>query len=135
MSSIVTTDALGNSVVKQIVPTVARRERITEADITNPTKALEVITRIDNGLAEVQRTAPGDFMAFEDQACSTAGTALRLEHHFGRRVEWQVTRWTRTTPGGTHGLEERLTAGVADSDDNTLVLASYVAGIATIRVF
>jgi hypothetical protein len=62
-------------------------------------------------------------------AVGTGGAELRLEHRLGRVARWSVVDWQRTTPGGYHGLE-RLS-----SDENTLVLRSYVAGTASIEVW
>lgn len=59
----------------------------------------------------------------------TGGAEVKLEHQLGRVVRWSVVDWQRTTPGGSHGLE-RLS-----SDENTLVLRSYVAGTASIEVW
>ncbi|MBP9106039.1 MAG: hypothetical protein KBF56_04740 [Gemmatimonadaceae bacterium] len=69
-------------------------------------------------------------VTFEDIACGTAGATVVLRHGLGRRARWRVVDWTRTTPGGTHGLERSATG----NDENTLTLASYVAGTATIEV-
>jgi hypothetical protein len=70
----------------------------------------------------------GETRIFE-VATGTGGAELRLEHRLGRVARWSVVDWRRTTPGGYHGLE-RLS-----SDENTLVLRSYVAGTASIEVW
>lgn len=62
-------------------------------------------------------------------AVGSGGAEVRLEHRLGRVVRWSVVDWQRTTPGGYHGLE-RLS-----SDENMLVLRSYVAGTASIEVW
>lgn len=70
----------------------------------------------------------GETRVFE-VTVGTGGAETRLEHRLGRVARWAVVDWQRTAPGGSHGLE-RLS-----SDENTLVLRSYVAGTASIEVW
>ncbi len=65
---------------------------------------------------------------------STAGAAVELMHNIGGPVRWYVTKWMRVdatsvAPVGGHSLVESST-----STNELLVLNSYVAGRAVVRV-
>jgi hypothetical protein len=66
---------------------------------------------------------------FEDVATGTAGALLSLPHGIGGRVLWSVVDWASTAGGAAPILEKDDT-----TSNDTLVLASYVAGTATIRI-
>lgn len=104
------------------------------ADATPATLA-EQLTRLQTATVEAteatRRNRGNSKVVFEDQTCGTAGATLVLRHGLGRRARWRVVDWARTTPGGNHGLERSATG---TNDENTLTLASYVAGVATIEV-
>ncbi len=65
-------------------------------------------------------------------AVSTAGATVSLRHSFGSPVRWWVVSWgtsAASTPAAGHSLAMDVT-----SDSDTLVLRSYVAGRAVIRI-
>ena len=101
---------------------------------TPPEQLVRQLTALQSMAVEAteaaRRNRSNEKRTFEDVACGTAGATVVLRHGLGRRARWRVVDWARTTPGGTHGLER----SAAGNDDNTLTLASYVAGVATIEV-
>lgn len=72
-------------------------------------------------------------VTFEDVACPAGGSPVVLRHGLGRRARWRVVDWTRTIPGGTHGLERGISTSYTN-DETTLTLLSFVQGTATIEV-
>lgn len=109
--------------------TAARKPEVYATDDDAKTRA-EQLGRLQRytleALAGIGRRA--ETRVFE-VAVGTGGAEVRLEHRLGRVVRWSVVDWKRTVPGGSHELE-RLS-----SDENTLVLRSYVAGTASIEVW
>ena len=101
-------------------------------EVFNGPPTPDQMTRLQAAIAEAteatRRNRGNTKVTFEAVACGTAGATITLRHNLGRVPRWRVVDWARTTPGGTHGLER------SSSDETTLVLASYVAGTATIEV-
>lgn len=116
--------------------TPIRPERFAADD--EPQARAEQLTRLQASVVEAteatRRTRQTTSLVFEGMACGTAGANLVLRHDLGRVARWAVVDWTRTTPGGTHGLE-RSAVAADTNDENTLTLRSYVAGTASIEVW
>jgi hypothetical protein len=114
--------------------TPIREERFAAED--NPATRAEQLTRLQQNVIEAtratRRTRQTTGVVFEDVSVGTGGATVRLRHGLGRTARWAVVEWRRTTPGGTHGLERSTST---ENDRDTLVLASYVAGTATIEVW
>lgn len=118
-------------------PRQLREMRFGEATF-DPAKLPEQLTSMQTALSDATNAARtnrrNQARVYENVNCGTAGAELRLEHRLGRFAQWSVISWRRATPGGWHGLEESAVTG-ATSDENTLILVSYVQGVATIEVF
>ncbi len=104
-------------------------EIITEDDVQDAKKLARYLARCLKQTAELQRRANPRRIDFEDVTVSTAGAVVSLEHGFGGRVRWWVVGWQSAAVTAPY-LVESTTA----TTDRTLVLRSYVAGAATIRV-
>lgn len=114
--------------VVQLGPKPTPEETVTAEDVQDPAKLAKLATRILAALANLRRQwAPGR-LDFEDLACDGAGAALTLQHNFAGRVRWWVTDWT--SGSSACPILIRGTETTAD----TLVLYSYQAGTATLRV-
>ena len=123
----------GAWVPSALTPSAVRRQRVQPSDVDDPSKVADQLTKLQDNQTEVNRALAASPLLgpkiFHDVACGTSGaTALQVAHGYGRPARWYVVRWARTTPGGSHGLE-----GLTN-DDKTLVLRSYVAGVATVMV-
>lgn len=119
---------------KPLLPASVRKHRFQPSDVDAPAKVADQLTKLLESQDLVNRALAADPQIgprlFLDVACGTGGaTAITVATDMGRPAFWHVVRWRRTTPGGTHGLEELTNDGV------TLSLRSYVAGVATILVF
>jgi hypothetical protein len=109
-----------------VVRTTTKRQpdrSTTAEDVKDPEKLARAMQDLR---AAVGNTVDERTMEIEDVAVSTAGALVSFRHNFGGRVRWSVVDWEGAAG---HGL-----ARDASTDDNTLVLASYVAGTATIRI-
>lgn len=109
--------------------TTLRRERFAASDLATPGDVQSALVRTQQAAELAIRSLSTAEVIADDLACGTAGAQIRIRHGLNRRVRWEVIDWKRTTPGGTHGLER-----VSD-DGTTLTLASYVAGLASVRVY
>jgi hypothetical protein len=106
----------------------AAEEIITEQDVQEPAKLARILGRTVKVLAEIARRFNPRRIDYEDVPCLTAGAAIQLQHNFKGRVRWWIVDWTST--GTAAPVLKRNTTTTAD----TLVLLSYVAGTATIRI-
>ncbi len=102
---------------------------VTESDAKDPAKLARLLARLLKDIATVRRRFTAKRIDFEDVAVSTAGATVSLQHNLNGRVRWWLAGWQSS---GTTApiLKESATATTAQ----TLVLMSYVAGTATIRV-
>jgi hypothetical protein len=105
----------------------APRQVITSLDVQDPEKLARTLQEQRRDLDALD--APKREIVYEDVAVGSAGALVTLTHNFGGRVLWSVEDWTSTAGGATHILEKSTTT-TADA----LVLASSVAGTATIRI-
>lgn len=107
-------------------------EVITEADVKDAPKLARVIGRMLATLATLRRAWAPRRIDFEDIPVGSIGATVQpLEHGFKGRVRWWVVGWQNSSGAGP---SLRETTAAAGSTDTTLVLQSYIAGTATIRV-
>lgn len=103
---------------------------VTSEDVKDPEKLARLLQQALRENAELRRRYAPRVLYFRDQAVTaTTTTPIRLTHNFNGKVNWSVVRWGGSAAGSSYGLDEH-----ADTDANTLVLVSGVAGTATIRV-
>ncbi len=88
-------------------------------------------------ITRAQRSHPEQGpMTFDEVPCDASGTpVVILKHNLGHFAEYIVTKWkgAAVVSGPSLVCDEGDAAPLTDA--NTLVLRSYVAGIASIRVF
>lgn len=104
-------------------------EVVTPEDAADTSKLARLLARVLKDIATLKRRWAPQFIDFEDVVVSTAGASVTLAHGFGGRVRWHLVGWQSS---GTSApvLKEDTTNTTA----TTLVLLSYVAGTATVRV-
>jgi hypothetical protein len=112
-------------ILRRLDPGIQPDRTTTAEDVKDPEKLARAVQELREALAGVELPRSIDF---EDLAASTGGALLRLAHGFGGRVRWFVMDWQSS--GTAAPVLMRTTA----SDENTLVLGSYVAGTVTVRV-
>lgn len=125
-------------VARSVTATLARPVQLTEAHVKNPSVLVKQLTNLQQELAastQVQRSHPEQtLITFEKVVCGISGAKVRIAHNFGVFADFIVTHWSGASGG--HSLVSDLDdASAVETDENTLVLRSYVAGIATIRVY
>ncbi len=119
----------GDGKVTQLDARAGAREVVTESDVQDPSKLAKLLTRILADVASLTRAWRPARLDFEDVAVSTAGAAVPLQHNMNGRVRWWVVGWQCTT-----NVAPILREDTTNTTASTLVLLSYVAGTATIRV-
>lgn len=129
--STATIDAQGNVTVATEARG-PRPERFTTAIVQNPASLADALTRFAKVFGDVFAVLIGwrraQAITVENVTCGTAGATVTLEHALGRNVRWCVVDWTGATDAPAL---VKTTASTADK----LVLASYVAGVASIEVW
>ena len=105
---------------------------VTSKDVQDPERLARMVQELAREVVHLKRTWTPSRMYFRDRTVTATNTTKILFHHgFGGRVNWWVARWDSlpAAAGAPYGLDEH-----ADSDANTLVLVSSVAGVVTICV-
>lgn len=102
-------------------------EQVTEEQVQDPARLARLLMTLLRDVVTLKRWFTPTFIDFEDITVDALGlTRYRFPHSFGGRVRWYVIDWA----GGAGPAMLRD----GTSDDNTLVLVSVSAGIASIRV-
>lgn len=97
----------------------------TAEDVADPEKLARFVQELRAKSATTDKRRQVDF---EDLAVSTGGAQVRLAHGLGARVRWWIVDWSSS------GTAAPVLRKSSDSDEDTLILESYVAGTATVRV-
>lgn len=117
--------------VRQLDTRAGEQINVTSEDVKDPEKLARLLQQALRENAENRRRWAPRELYFRDQAVTaTTATKIRLSHGFDGKVNWTVVRWDGSAAGSSYGIDEH-----ADTDANTLVLVSSVAGTATIRVW
>jgi len=118
--------------IRRLDRPVEPSENVTEEDLKQPSKVVELFLRLLRNVATLLRRWWPRRIDYEDFVLDSGGTEYRFPHGFKARVRWLVVDWLPDTPGVPHQLER--VAGTGKTDDQTLVLASGAAGVVTLRV-
>lgn len=113
--------------VRQLDLRAEPEEQVLEEHVKDPARVVRILMGLLRDVARLKRLWRPRRVDFEDRAFDATGTTkYRLPHGLGGRVRWWVVDW--------QGAAGPQLARHDDSDDTALVLVSYVAGTATIRV-
>lgn len=95
-------------------------------DLSDPERLADTLKDIMRRLAKLEEVRPNDWTEFEVQ-CGTAGATISLPHNFECPVRYSVVHWKGSAA-------HALTVNETSSTNKILVLNSYVAGRAVVRV-
>ncbi len=101
---------------------------VTTEDVQDASKLALILGKVLDSVSTLRARWYPRKIDFEDLVCDGSGAALTLQHNFGGRVRQWVVDWTSGS-----AASPILIRGV-ETDANKLVLYSYQAGTATIRV-
>ncbi len=112
-------------------------------DVEVLSQRLTALSQVVAENTKVQRSHPEQgVVTFKNQVCGASGDKLVLTHGFGQFADFVVTRWrsrplpaAATVSGPSLVSDEEEAAATRQTDKNKLVLRSYVAGVANIRVY
>lgn len=117
--------------VRQLDSRASAQIVITSDDVKDAERLARLLQQALRENAELRRRWMPRELYFRDQAVTATNTTkIRLVHNFGGKVNWAVVRWDGSAAGSSYGIDEHT-----DTDANTLVVVSSVAGTATIRVW
>lgn len=120
-------DAAGR--MRQLDKPATGSDRFTAADAKDAEKLARKVQSLEDRLTGLERAFRPRWIEFEDVTVAASGATVRLPHGFNGRVRWEVRGW-RTSSTLLWLFKEDTSA----TDANALVLLSYVAGTAVIRV-
>ncbi len=117
--------------IRQLDARAGEPINVTSDDVKDAEKLARLLQQSLRENAELRRRWAPREIYFRDQAVtSTTTTKIRLTHNFNGKVNWKVVRWDGSAAGSSYGIDEH-----AETDANTLVIVSSVAGTATIHVW
>ena len=104
---------------------------VTEDDAKDAGKVARAIAKLQVDSAGLRRRFAPDRIDFEDVAVPATGATapVSLQHGLAGRVRWWVVDWVCAT-----NVAPILRKDDTNTTSDTLVLLSYVAGTATVRV-
>lgn len=117
-----------DGLVRQTAGTATTDATFTRQDVESPDKLARAIQNLQRAVSLLTRNAPAEAVDFEDVAVAASGGVVRLRHGLRGRVRWYVVGWS------TSGTSAPVLKLSADTTEDELVLLSYVAGTASIRV-
>ncbi len=118
---------LPNGTILQLDSHAEPNEQVEPGDVTEPTRLVRLLMRILRDVALLRRRWWPLSVDHRDRVVDATGTLVhRFPHGFGGRVNWWPVDWT--------GAAGPQLARHASTDENTLVLVSYVAGTVTLHV-
>lgn len=119
-----------NGLIQRLDGRGTQNADISETDVTTPKTLVRILRTLLADVAALKRRFAPRRITYRDVLVDGTGTKkLRFPHDFNGRAEYTVTSWKATAPPGTADLQFDST-----SDARTLVLVSYKAGVASIRV-
>lgn len=114
-------------------------ERFTPEHVQNPMILAAALNRLHQAHAAASLNARADesskVMRFLGLAVGSAGAKLRIRHNLGKRVQWRPIGWYGKGVVNGHSLVSDEADAAPETDINTLVLRSYVAGTVDLEVF
>jgi hypothetical protein len=127
-----------NGTVRQLDRRAEPDEQVTPDQVANIGRMARLLMRMLKDLALLKRRFFPKRIDHQDRDVDDSGTVKhRFAHNMGGRVRWWVTDVTSLTPV-TIGLSTVYIPPAlvqhSDTDDNTLVLVSYVASTLTLRI-
>lgn len=120
-----------SGVVRKLDKPAQSVEVFTSSDAADLEKLARIVQDLRKRVTSLESAHRPRWVEFEDVTVSTGAAAVRLVHGFGKRVRWEVVGW-QTSGANLWNLKEDT--GTTGTDANALVLLSYVAGTATIRI-
>lgn len=121
-----------NGVIQRARRYANRAGGVQDEEVKDPVKLAELIRQLQKRVADLEAVSPPEGIEFEVN-CGSGGAATRLFHSMGGPVRFYLTHWQPLT-GGFLTAGPELIADPATSTADMLVLNSYVAGRAIIRV-
>ncbi len=139
-------DASDLTVKPQTVTVPIRMVRITAADVSDPSAVAMQMTHLHDAITKATlpaRSHPEQGpMTFERVICGVSGAKVQIPHNLNKPVEYIITKWSSrplpaaaTAAGPSLVSDEQEAVTTRRTDANNLWLKSYVAGMATIRVY
>ncbi len=106
---------------------------VHDDDVTEPKKLGEILRNIIRRVSDLESRVAPEAVEFE-VAVSTAGALVSLNHGLSAPVRWWVTVWTRPVAAGAYPTTAPILVQDASTTPDILVLKSYTAGRAVVRV-
>lgn len=110
----------------------ARRSKAGSDRVDSPAELPQVIQKLSKRVSDLEASVGPSWTDFECTV-STAGATVSLAHGYSSPVRWYVVHWGATEAGTVPTAAPALVMSNTSSTD-TLVLKSYVAGKAVVRV-
>ncbi len=112
---------------------VSKPSTIQDEEVKDAAKLANILRATLQRLSDLEARVPGEGADFE-VATNAIGDPVTLAHNLAGPVRWWVVGWTRPVALGSYPSTAPILVQDASSDANNLVLKSYTAGRAVVRV-
>lgn len=129
MGALSTAVVPATGVLRQLDKPSSATERVAAKDVESAETLARILQELRDEVANLRRRWEPRAIVFEDIAAGTLGAKVTLPHNFGGRVRWTLVGWQSSLTNAPVLRED-----TAATTSNVLVLESYTAGTATIRV-
>jgi len=112
---------------------VSLAQNVSEDEVKLPAKLAEILRSVLRRTSELEANQVKGGVEFEVEV-GTLGALTSLAHNLKGPVRFTIVYWTKVRAGSVYPTTAPILIADETSDANTLVLRSYVAGRAIVRV-
>lgn len=123
-------DVLGN--LQKARRFVSGASNVQDEEVKDPSKLAEIVRHVFKRLSDLEVATPQEAIEFELEVGSI-GQQVTVSHNMNTQVRYYPVFWTKTR-AGSYPTTAPILVAQETSDNNNLVLASYVAGRVILRI-
>ena len=122
-----------NGVIATARRFVSAAQNVSDEDVKLPSKLSEILRSVLRRTSELEANQVKGGIEFEVEV-GTAGALTKIAHNLKAPVRFTIVFWTKVRAGSTYPTAAPILIADETSDNNNLVLRSYVAGRAIVRI-
>ncbi len=112
---------------------VSFSQNVSEDEVQQPNKLAEILRAVLRRMSELEARTPPEGIEFEVEV-GTLGALTTMQHNLNSGVRFTIVYWTKVRAGTTYPTTAPILIADETSDLNKLVVRSYVAGRAVVRI-
>lgn len=112
---------------------VASAASVQEEEVKSPSKLAEILRLLMARVSKLEAVTAPEPVEFETEVPS-AGSTVSLAHNLNSQVRFSIVFWTKVQAGAAYPTAAPVLIADETSTNDVLVLRSYVAGRAVVRI-